>query len=123
MSDSVRTEESPESRERRRSHRAAVEVELGVHSESNFFTGITGDISDGGLFVATHVPLKVGVDVTVKFTLPACPEVTAKAVVVWVSDPLAGKPGMGVRFTELRPEDEALIHRFIAKREPLYYDV
>jgi type IV pilus assembly protein PilZ len=116
------TEEEPKSQDRRTSPRFSVEVDLGVYSESNFFTGLTRDISDGGLFVATHVPLSVGSDVTVKFTLPGCEEVSAKGVVVWMRDPHEGMPGMGVRFTELRPEDEALIHRFIAKREPLYYD-
>jgi type IV pilus assembly protein PilZ len=110
------------SSDRRHSQRASVEVDLGVYSESNFFTGLTRDISDGGLFVATHVPLPVGTEVTVKFTLPGCAEVTAKGVVAWLRDPQAGTPGMGVRFSELRPEDEALIHRFISKREPLYHD-
>ena len=116
------SDEEPKSRDRRSSPRASVEVDLGVYSESNFFTGLTRDISDGGLFVATHVPLPVGTELTVKFTLPGCDEVSAKGVVAWMRDPQEGAPGMGVRFTEITAEAEALVHRFIAKREPLYYD-
>ena len=116
-------EYGPDSIERRRAARYAIEVELGVHSESNFFTGLTQDISEGGLFVATHVPLPVGSAVTVNFTLPASPEISTEGVVVWVRAPVEGKPGMGVRFKQLAPNHEALIHRFIAKRPPLYYDV
>lgn len=109
--------------ERRRSTRIPVEVALGVHSESNFFSGLTRDISDGGLFVATHTPLPQGTHVTVKFALPACPEISADGVVVWVSEPLSGHPGMGVRFLELSSENEALIRRFMAKRDPLYHEM
>ncbi|MBX3127844.1 MAG: TIGR02266 family protein [Polyangiaceae bacterium] len=109
--------------ERRRSVRMPVEVALGVHSESNFFSGLTRDISDGGLFVATHTPLPLGTHVTVKFALPACPEISADGEVVWVSEPVSGHPGMGVRFLALSPENEALIRRFMAKREPLYHDM
>ncbi len=108
--------------ERRRSQRVPVEVSLGVHSDSNFFSGLTQDISDGGLFVATHTPLKKGTHVTVNFALPGCPEISAEGDVVWVSEPITGHPGMGVKFTGLSSENEALIRRFMAKREPIYHD-
>ncbi len=109
--------------ERRRSIRVPVEVALGVHSDSNFFSGLTRDISDGGLFVATHTPLPLGTPVSVKFALPACPEIEADGVVVWVSEPSAGHPGMGVQFVHLSEENDALIRRFMAKRDPLYHDL
>ncbi|HMR74831.1 MAG TPA: TIGR02266 family protein [Polyangiaceae bacterium] len=109
--------------ERRRSKRVPVEVALGVHSDSNFFSGLTRDISDGGLFVATHTPLPLGTHVSVKFALPACPEMEAHGVVVWLSEPNTGHPGMGVQFVQLSKENEALIRHFMAKRDPLYHDL
>jgi uncharacterized protein (TIGR02266 family) len=121
MSDAVGDHGTPS--ERRRSIRVPVEVALGVHSESNFFSGLTRDISDGGLFVATHTPLPLGTHVSVKFALPACPEIEADGVVVWLSEPTTGHPGMGVQFLNLTPQNDALIRRFMAKRDPLYHDV
>lgn len=110
------------STERRRTTRLLLEVELGVHSGSNFFTGLTRDISEGGLFVATHVPLPVGTTLTVTFTLPACPAIETDVTVAWVRQAVDGQPGMGVKFNGLTEEQSALIHRFMAKRESMYHD-
>ncbi len=123
MTSQPRNSEPGTPNERRGSPRIAVEVALGVHSDSNFFSGLTRDISEGGLFVATHTPLPRGTHVTVNFALPGCSEISADGVVVWVSDPVSGHPGMGVQFASLSSENDALIRRFMAKREPLYHDM
>jgi uncharacterized protein (TIGR02266 family) len=108
--------------ERRSFPRIAMEVDIGMFSESNFYAGLTQDISEGGLFVATHTPFAVGTTVSVRFTLPAVREIQAEGIVVWVREPLAGNSGMGIQFKQLSPEDAATIQRFIAKRPPLYHE-
>jgi uncharacterized protein (TIGR02266 family) len=99
-----------------------VEVDIGFFSESNFYAGLTQDISEGGLFVATQRILPVGTDVTVSFTLPGVQEIKTDGIVTWTREPVDGVAGMGIRFTRLTRDDQALIQRFVAKRPPLYHD-
>jgi hypothetical protein len=40
--------------------RAKVSVGITVESESNFYVGFTERVSDGGVFVATHAPMRIG---------------------------------------------------------------
>ena len=44
----------------RRQARRRYQVEVGVASDHNVYTGFTEDISSGGLFVATHDILPIG---------------------------------------------------------------
>lgn len=115
-------QQPPSYSERRSFPRHPLEVDIGFFSESNFYSGLTQDISEGGLFVATHQLLPVGTHVSVTFTLPGVREIQADGVVTWVREPLEGRPGMGIRFAQLRSEDQATIHRFIQKRPPLYHE-
>ncbi len=57
-------------RERRGTRRVELEVDIGYHSETNFFTGFVNDISEGGIFVATYDLLPVGTHLMVSFVLP-----------------------------------------------------
>ncbi|NOZ02865.1 MAG: TIGR02266 family protein [Deltaproteobacteria bacterium] len=114
--------------EQRRSKRIEYNVEVGVSTDANFFTGFIQNISEGGLFVATHDPLDVGSELQVKFTLPTLDdEVSARAVVRWVRpyderNPDA-VPGMGVQFQEIIPEKAtAAINDFIKQREPEFFE-
>jgi uncharacterized protein (TIGR02266 family) len=112
--------------ERRTAPRVELQVGVGFHSDTNFYTGFTEDVSEGGLFVATHVPQPIGTRLRLTFTLPAGPEITGEAVVRWLRVPRSHDtetvPGMGVQFEGLEREHEALIREFIALREPLFYD-
>src|SRR5262249_9518057 len=56
--------------EHRRDPRKEVKVEIGLHGENNFYTGITENISKGGVFVATHEPHEIGAFVELEVTLP-----------------------------------------------------
>ena len=44
------------SEEQRREKRAPLEVEVSLESENNFYSGITGNVSRGGVFIATYTP-------------------------------------------------------------------
>jgi uncharacterized protein (TIGR02266 family) len=98
-----------------------------MESEHNFYTGLTQDISSGGLFAATHLLLEVGEKMTVKLTLPGRKEpIEAEAEVRWVRDTRAIKTdapeGMGLKFVNLDPEAKQAIEQFLHDRDSLYYD-
>jgi uncharacterized protein (TIGR02266 family) len=111
--------------ERRQNERVTLQVEIGLHSESNFFTGFTEDLSEGGLFIATYQVLPIGTRVRATFAIPGGEELEVEATVVWVRR-FAGEgagPGMGVRFENLSAENEQYIRRFMKHRAPLFHDV
>lgn len=109
----------PEQDERRTAARADVTADIGFHTETNFYTGVSGDLSDGGLFLATTDVLPVGSTLTVSFMLPGGEHVTADGEVRWVrtrdSDPDLS-PGMGISFRDLSPQQTAAILAFLDRR-------
>jgi uncharacterized protein (TIGR02266 family) len=107
---------------RRSAPRIAVETEISLGSDSQFFTGITGNLSTGGVFVATYRRLPVGSRVTLQLTLPQG-EVVARGIVRWLRE-AAGEvsPGVGIAFEELEPSARSLIDAFCLERDPLYHD-
>jgi Tfp pilus assembly protein PilZ len=102
-----------------------IDVELGIHSTSNFYKGLGGNdvIEAGGIFVATYKVPKIGASVNLRVLLPGDYEFNAIAVVQWtraagdVSD-----PGFGARFTQITPEGRQLVYRYARNREPMFYD-
>jgi uncharacterized protein (TIGR02266 family) len=109
--------------ERRASERVALDVEVTLTSDSQFFAGLSGDMSEGGLFVQTYKRYAVGSRVLVSFAL-AGSEIRTPGVVRWVR--LAGDgtpPGVGIAFEHLSGEEEATIEAFCRARAPLYHDV
>ncbi len=115
--------ETPLEQERRIARRVAIEVNVGVSSESNFFTGFSGDISEGGLFIATYNLVPIGSHVRVSFGVMGR-EIDCDATVCWLRDPIDINlmPGFGVRFGELSDDDHAAILKFINTRTPMFYD-
>jgi uncharacterized protein (TIGR02266 family) len=105
--------------------RAVLNAEVDFSSDSNFYSGFSTDIADGGLFLATLNLLAVGSVVTVKFSIPGSGEVEATGEVRWVRafDEQAPFifPGMGIRFIELCGGAKELIARFVAQREPMFF--
>ncbi|MFO0682404.1 MAG: TIGR02266 family protein [Sandaracinus sp.] len=116
-----------EGAERRTAERLELTADIGLHSATQFFTGLSGDISRGGLFVATWAPLPLGTEVTVSFVLPGGHPITAPGLVTWIREAQGegigeGSPGMGVRFVALSPGDRAAIERFLQRRPALFHD-
>ncbi len=106
-----------------RTHRVFVEADIGLYSASNFYTGISQDLSTGGVFIATYQPQPAGTPMTLYFELPDGAAVRAEGVVRWTRDASGdAPPGMGVEFERLTPEDLAAIARFCSQRPPLYHD-
>jgi hypothetical protein len=104
------------------------EAELGAHSSTNFYKGLSGNdvIDSGGIFIATYNIPSVGQPLTVKVSLPGGYEFEATAVVRWTRDsPQSGadsSPGFGAQFTQISAEGRQLVYRYVRNREPLFYD-
>jgi uncharacterized protein (TIGR02266 family) len=104
--------------------REKLEANVGATTESNFFVGFSGEISEGGVFIATYVTLPLGAAVEVLVTLPGNYQFTVPGDVRFVRDPMDmdSEPGIGVRFDGLSAEHRELILRFIRKRPPVFFD-
>lgn len=112
-----------EGSERRTSPRIGFEVDVGFVSESHFYAGLSMDVSDGGLFVATYQLQPIGSEVVVTFVLPSGYAVTTNAVVRWVREQSEdASPGMGLAF-ELTGEDKRQVRAFCDRRRPLFIDM
>jgi uncharacterized protein (TIGR02266 family) len=113
--------------DRRTEPRYVVAVEVTFESEHNFYTGLTSDLSGGGLFVATLQVRPVGERIQVRFTLPGSKVILdAVTEVRWVRNtPVAGgggEIGMGLRFLQLAPQAKEAVKNFLTQRESLFYD-
>jgi len=101
-----------------------LEVEVGLSGDNTFFAGLSMDVVDGGLFVATWQALPVGTLVEVSLVLPGGHAVTAPGVVVFVIDEREElPPGMGISLSDLTSLHLEAIRRFCKQRPPTYYDV
>jgi uncharacterized protein (TIGR02266 family) len=115
---------APTDANRRYSRRVELDVDIGLHSETNFFVGFAEDISDGGLFVATYDLLPVGTELTLSLVLPGGKQVVVSGRVTWIRDPNDDElaPGVGVRFQRLDEDDRAAIDRFLKQRPPMFFE-
>ncbi len=106
--------------------RIPVEVNIGATTDSNFYVGFSGEISEGGVFCATYAIQPRGTLMRVLVTLPGNFEKHVNGFVRFVRDPMdltaESEPGMGIQFEGLDPEARELILRFIRKRAPMFYD-
>lgn len=120
-------EEAPPSHDRRHNQRVYLETHVGFESENNFYTGFTEDISEGGLFLATHNLLPMGTEIDLSFQLPDESIVNILGRVRWVREPRSWEdqetqPGMGIQFEDVTPETRDAIQMFVEMRAPLFYD-
>jgi len=111
----------------RLNHEIHVDFEVSVDGPHSFFTGITQDISKGGVFLATHQIYPIGTNMKLIFQVEGV-ELVVDAVVRWVrslersnSDDVL--PGMGLQFLNPGPELIKAFDSFIEKKEPLLVDV
>src|SRR5262250_1134833 len=112
----------------RASERYDLEIKVDLESEHNFYTGLTQNISAGGLFIATHHLRRIGDRITLKFQLPGSEQpIAVETEVRWIRENTSlqrvdGATGMGVRFINLSPEAASAIQKFLQNRDSLYYD-
>lgn len=111
--------------QRRAAARVSLCAEITMGSDSNFFTGFTNDLSEGGVFVATVNLLPLGTQIDLAFQLPGGPKIQGKGEVRWLREfddktPDAF-PGMGIRFIDVPGTSIGAIHAFTQQREPLFF--
>jgi uncharacterized protein (TIGR02266 family) len=113
----------PGSDDLKRPPRLSIEVEVDLESQHCFYSGLTQNLSEGGLFVATYQLHPVGTELSVSLSLEGMPPIEARAQVRWIRDPRAATVdhavGMGLQFVELSEEDRATIQAFMECRIPL----
>ncbi len=103
-----------------------VEANLGAHSPTNFYKGLSGNdvVDDGGLFVATYDIPKIGQVLWVDVHMPGGYEFQAVAEVRWTRESGAGDapPGYGCAFKSVSKDARQLVYRYVRNREPLFHD-
>ncbi len=118
--------ELPIADNRRRHSRYAVELDVSMSSDHNFYAGFAENLSEGGVFVATHSLKAVGSVVELSINLPGCEApVHVRGEVRWVreySERSDVPPGIGIRFVDLGAEAAHAISAFLSHRDPLFYD-
>ncbi|HOX47366.1 MAG TPA: TIGR02266 family protein [Myxococcota bacterium] len=106
--------------------RLPVAVDVSMETESNFYMGLTENLSEGGLFLATYDDLRVGTELDLHLTLPGR-RITARGVVRWTREYSRFtedvSPGVGIQFLGLAAEDQQAIAAFLRTRDPILYDV
>ncbi len=111
---------------RREHDRFSVDLEVNVQSEHNLYAGLAENISAGGLFIATHKLQKVGSKIELTLRMPDSDQsYNITGEVRWVrlfNEQSDTSPGLGIRFLDLPPGATGAIERFLAQREPLFFD-
>jgi len=104
----------------------SLDEQLRADGDTQFYSGFSENIDEGGIFVATFDQKPINSKILVTFTLPSGKTITAKGIVRWVRDfnPSTpdSAPGMGIRFTQLHPDDAKAISGYLKQRAPLFYD-
>ena len=110
--------------------RAYRRVDVALHvtmgSESNFFMGLTENLSEGGIFIPTHQLKPMGTKLSFALFLPGSDDpICVDGIVKWVrnwSIETDAAPGIGVQFEALSDEDSTRVREFMDQRAPLFHD-
>jgi uncharacterized protein (TIGR02266 family) len=100
----------PDEHNRRSSPRVALGVSVSYRMRNSIASGLSLNISTGGLAVRSTNPHPVDAVVKVRFRLPkGTHDIEADARVAWADTRL----GMGLQFTRIAPSDQALVDAFV----------
>lgn len=112
------------SEDRRKALRAPIELKVEYKRLNSFFADYTRNISQGGTFIRTAKPLKIGTEFMFKLCVPKLEEPLAlRGKVQWIVTPDQAsdeqEPGMGIGFVY---GSEAERHRIESLVEELMVD-
>jgi uncharacterized protein (TIGR02266 family) len=96
------------SRELRLFPRATLTVDVRLETDFLIFTGVSSNVSRGGIFVSTAATLPIGAFVALQFSLPTEPprSIFAHGRVRWQRSASEGAPpGLGIGFDALTLDD------------------
>lgn len=108
--------------ERRRHARVEMVTRVTLVTSQEFHYYYSRDLSLGGMFLDTKKPYPMGSGLLLDFALPQTElRVRVKGVVVRVVKPDLDDPaqasGMGISFTEVKPESMAELKTYLAQRD------
>ena len=108
-------------RERRRTRRLPVEIQIQYETADGFFQDYIRNLSLGGIFIETSKPLPMHTKLKVQFSLPDMgAPIVADGVVVHTLR--VGQPrnpslsGMGIRFSDLEPSSKEMLESYLQVR-------
>lgn len=112
--------------DRRGAERVEVRAAVTMTSDSNLYVGFMADLSEGGVFIATHELLPMGEVVDLRLELPDGGDpIEVTAEVRWqrpVSDAANDMmPGFGARFVDMSDDDRARLEAFLRERDPVFF--
>lgn len=107
--------------------RTAIFANVDMHSEHDFWSGLSMNMSEGGLFVATNTMVPVGTLLVLGIHGPLTREsIVALAEVRWTrasSGQESVPPGLGLQFVERNGASQARIHALVTTlRGPLLFE-
>lgn len=121
-----RAQQEAAAAEKRRHKRLTVALDVSLQTEHNFYMGLTENLSEGGLFIATYEPLPLGTQLDLSLNLPDHPPIKSRCEVRWVREHTEftndATPGVGVQFLDLDDQDKQTIRDFLQQRDPILYD-
>jgi uncharacterized protein (TIGR02266 family) len=103
-------------KQKRRHPRATAYLCIDLCSQDAMWTGLTMNISEGGVFVATHEILPVGSMVALHLELPRSKRIMCLGDVRWSRDYTGDDdvpPGLGIGFVGLDLDSAAAIRDFV----------
>jgi uncharacterized protein (TIGR02266 family) len=107
--------------EQRHAPRLDVALEVSHDSDSNFYLGLTENISEGGVFIATVHIKPVGSRLHLDIALDDGLEpLRITGEVRWSRE--CSPHGIGVRFLDLSKTDKLRIRAFLVRRDPLFFE-
>jgi uncharacterized protein (TIGR02266 family) len=105
--------------------RVELHVEVTLESEHNFYTGLSSNVSEGGLFVASDALPPIGTRMLVRFALGESPEpIDAVGEVRWLRDRRSPDfpCGFGVRFLTISEDALRRVASFVSSRDSIFYE-
>jgi uncharacterized protein (TIGR02266 family) len=101
----------PEGQNRRSSPRVTLGVSVSYRVNNMIATGLSLNVSSGGIAVRTTNPPAVDTTMKIRFRLPkGTHEIEADARVAWADR----RVGMGIQFTRIEKSDKALVEAFVS---------
>lgn len=101
----------PDDFNRRGGPRVVMGIPVSYRTGGNIAAALTLNLSRGGIAIRTSGPLARDATLKMRFALPGSKrELETEAVVCWSDE----KAGMGLRFTSMKPADQAAIDEFVS---------
>ena len=107
--------EMNEKNEKRKFSRNAAKIKSEVHSSDGMTYSTTQDVSDGGLFISTPEPVRLGSEINLTLKADNDNEILIKGIVRWMKeeDSEESKAGMGIEFVDVNAENMEMIKKIM----------